>query len=108
MEFNLAEKLAIVKAIDEVILADGHVKRSEIDFLEQLMMILEFDVDLLDEAREITAIEAVEIIKAMTGEKKNAMSIMLREMACSDGEFNEDEFELVMNLLIEAGVDLDY
>ena len=43
MKFNLAEKLAIVKAIDEVILVDGKVDKREIDFLTQLMDILKFD-----------------------------------------------------------------
>jgi hypothetical protein len=33
MESNLAEKLAIVKAIDEVILADGRIDKGEIVYL---------------------------------------------------------------------------
>jgi uncharacterized tellurite resistance protein B-like protein len=105
MEYNLVEKLAIIKAIDEVLLADGHIRESEVDFLEELMRLLKFDYTLIREAREITAIEAMAILKVMTGKKKNGMAVLLREMAHSDGDFNNKEYDLILNLLLEAGVD---
>ena len=38
MKYNLAEKLAIIKAMEEVILADGEqIENSELDFMSQLM-----------------------------------------------------------------------
>ena len=54
MEFNLAEKLALVKAVDEVIYVDGKVDPEEIDFMTQLMDTLKFDKNLIEEARKIT------------------------------------------------------
>ena len=107
MKFNLAEKLAIVKAIDEVILVDGKVSKSEIDFLTQLMDILKFDRVLIEEARKITAKESMEVLKAMPENKKHALGVMLSEMANADGEFSEDEYRLVFNILLEAGIDIE-
>ncbi len=106
MKFNLAEKLAIVKAIDEVILVDGKVDKREIDFLAQLMDILKFDRVLIEEARKITAKECMQVLKAMPDNKKTALGVMLSEMANADGEFNEDEYRLIFNLLLEAGIDI--
>ncbi len=34
------------------------------------------------------------------------MALLLREMANSDGEFNAREYDLVLKLLLESGVDL--
>lgn len=107
MDFNLAEKLAIVKAVDEVILVDGLVKKEEIDFLTQLMTILKFDRALVEEARDITAKECMMILKGMSDKKKQALAILLNEMANADGEFNKDEYRLIFNILLEAGIDID-
>lgn len=107
MEFNLAEKLAIVKAVDEVILVDGRVRQEEVEFLSQLMTILKFDRALVEEAREITAKECMMILKGMTDKKKQALAVLLNEMANADGEFNKDEYRLIFNILMEAGIDVD-
>ncbi len=37
MDYNLAEKLAIIKAIEEVILADGQIENAELDFMTLLI-----------------------------------------------------------------------
>ncbi|WP_276388870.1 TerB family tellurite resistance protein [Eudoraea chungangensis] len=108
MDFNLAEKLAIVKAIDEVILVDGQVKKSEIDLLTQLMNILKFDRVLIEEARNITAKECMHILKGMPENKKHALGVMLNEMANADGEFNEAEYRLIFNIMLEAGIEVDH
>ena len=107
MDFNLAEKLAIVKAVDEVILVDGRVRKEEVDFLSQLMTILKFDRTLVEEAREITAKECMMILKGMSNKKKNALAVLLNEMANADGEFSQEEFRLIFNILLEAGIDID-
>jgi len=107
MNFNLAEKLAIVKAIDEVIRVDGQVDKGEIDFLTQLMDILKFDRGLIEEARILTAKECMYILKGMPEDKKNALAVMLSEMANADGVFTDEEYQLIFNILLEAGIKVD-
>ena len=104
MEFNLAEKLALVKAVDEVIYIDGKVDTEEMDFMTQLMDTLKFDRMLVEEARKITAKECLSILKGMTYEKKQMLSELLNEMANADGEFNKDEYRLIFNILHEVGI----
>lgn len=106
MDFSLAEKLAVVKAIDEVIKVDGQVKTEEINFLSQLMNVLEFDKNLVEEARLITAEDCLRVLKGMTDKKKNALAVLLNEMANADGVFKEDEYRLIFNLLMEVGINL--
>jgi uncharacterized tellurite resistance protein B-like protein len=107
MDFNLAEKLAIVKAVDEVILVDGRVRKEEVEFLSQLMTILKFDRALVEEARAITAKECMMILKGMNEKKKQALAVLLNEMANADGEFSKEEYRLIFNILLEAGIDID-
>lgn len=104
MEFNLAEKLAIIKAIDEVILADGHVARKEIGFLNKILVILKFDPKLVEEAREIDAKEAISILASMPNNKKHTLKVILNETAFSDGEISEEEMSLITRILAAAGV----
>ncbi|MCK5441458.1 MAG: TerB family tellurite resistance protein [Maribacter sp.] len=106
MDFSLAEKLAVVKAIDEVIKVDGQVKTEEINFLSQLMNVLKFDRNLVEEARQITAEDGLQVLKGMTDKKKNALAVLLNEMANADGVFKEDEYRLIFNLLLEVGINL--
>lgn len=104
MEFNLAEKIAIVKAIDEVILADGYASQSELIFLAQLMEILKFDSALIDEARKTTGNEGLSIIKAMPENKKTTLVVLLQEMAKADGKVDDREIDLIQNIISHIGV----
>lgn len=99
MQFNLAEKLAIVKAIDEVILADGHVKMGEIRIMNKLSSILDFNMDLIQDAREIDARECMSILRSMPGNKRHALTVLLSEAANADGNVDERELSLIMGIL---------
>lgn len=104
MEFNLAEKLSIVKAIDEVILADGYASQRELIFMGQLMKILKFDSDLIEEARKTTGNEGLSIIKAMPENKKTTLIVLLQEMAKADGKVDDSEIELIQSIISHIGV----
>lgn len=106
MKFNLAEKLAIVKAIDEVILADGKIDDGELAYLAQLITILEFDVALVQEARQLNVTEAKRILRGMTDIKKHALAIMLNEMASADGNVDESEMLVIVAVFHAAGIDI--
>lgn len=107
MEFDLAEKLALIKAVDEVIYVDGKIDTEEMDFMTQLMEALKFDRIIVEEARKLSAKECLSILKGMTYEKKQMLSELLNEMASVDGEFNKDEYRLIFNILHEVGIGQD-
>lgn len=105
MDFNLAEKLAIIKAMDEVILVDGHVDKKEIGFLNKILGILKFDRSLVEEAREINAREAMSILASMPTSKKHALKVILNETAFADGVISEEEVSLISRILIATGIE---
>ncbi len=107
MEFNLAEKLAIVKALDRVILADKKIKKSEMAYLGQLMRVMDFDSDFVEEARKFNVKQSNSILKEMTAAKKRSLTIMLNEMAYADGNLNKQELEVLLSIFERAGINLE-
>jgi uncharacterized tellurite resistance protein B-like protein len=106
MEFTLIEKLAIVKAIDEVITADEVIAKGEIDYLIQLMNVLDFDNSFVEEARKFNSKQAVIVLNDMSENKKSALAIMMLEMARADGEVDESELQVILSIFVAAGIDI--
>lgn len=104
MLYNLAEKLAIVKAIDKVARADGKIKKGEVKFMTQIMGILKFDHDLLKEARKIGGKESVKILSEMSDSKKHALSVLLEKMAGADGKVHKKEIKSILKIFSKAGI----
>ncbi|GAA4321445.1 hypothetical protein GCM10023115_48990 [Pontixanthobacter gangjinensis] len=104
MEFNLAEKLAIVKAIDKVILADKKVAKGEMVYLGQLMKLMNFDSEFVEEARKFSVKQADAILEGLSEAKKHSLAIMLHEMAYADGEMDKKEIEVLFSEFENAGI----
>ncbi|NHF58969.1 TerB family tellurite resistance protein [Flavobacteriaceae bacterium TP-CH-4] len=107
MQYNLAEKLAIVKAIDEVIQVDGQVNKREINLLDRIMRILKIERELLQEARKVTKKEGLLIFSGMPTNKKHALAVLLKEMAGADGRVDEREINLILHIFSEVGIRID-
>ncbi len=104
IDFSLAEKLAIVKALDALILADGAVHKGELDVLADLMYRIDFDSNFIVQARNIADVECMKILKAMPAQKKEVLSDIFQEMAVSDGFVHHKETEMIDNILFSIGV----
>lgn len=105
MKLNLAEKLAIVKALDTMIIADGRVDDGELEYLGQLMSVLEFDLEFIEEARTLNWVQAIDVLKGMSNNKKNVLYTMLSEMAEADGTIDDTERRLIVSLKLVIGFD---
>ena len=104
MEFTRGEKLALVKMVDYVILADSKVDPSEMDLLTQLMDRFSFDAFLIGQARNLKKIEALKILAKMSLEKKKILANLLEEVAISDGFVHEKEVLKIMEALDHMGI----
>jgi len=99
MEFNLAEKLAIIKMIYSMVLADGKVHEGEINEVTKLMDIIDFDSSHIQFAQNIEEEQSIAIIKKMTLAKRNELTNILEGIAKSDGFVHEKETELLQKLV---------
>lgn len=101
--FTLAEKLAIVHAVDSVIIADGTVHNGELTALGQLMHHIEFDSNFILQARNIAKEQAKLILRDMTYGKKKVLATILDEIAISDGFVHEKETALMTEIFTFIG-----
>jgi len=107
VEFNLAEKLGILKAIDQVIMADDNIYEGEAIFVSQLSNVMGFSAELFRKAREVPLEEALAILAVMSPDKKEALAIMLNEAANADGRVGEEELKTIYRIFTRIGVDFD-
>ena len=107
MEFNLAEKLGILKAIDQVIMADDNIYEGEAIFIAQLSNVMGFSAEIFRKAREVELEEAMAILEAMSRDKKEALAIMLNEAANADGRVGEEELKIIYRIFTRIGIDFD-
>jgi uncharacterized membrane protein YebE (DUF533 family) len=104
MELNIIEKLAVIKAVDEVIRMDDMLDVGELDYLTQLAEAMNFDADLLMQAREVEAVEAIAVIRVMPESKKAFLMRSMTEAANADGVVDEAEIQFIYRLLAAAGI----
>ena len=107
MEFNLAEKLGILKAIDQVIMADDNIYEGEAIFVSQLSNVVGFSAEIYKKAREVELEEAMAILEFMSRDKKEALAIMLNEAANADGRVGEDELKTIYRIFTRIGINFD-
>lgn len=107
MKFNLVEKLALLKAIDEVIQIDDQIKPGELSYMEQLSEVLEFTSDHLLEARDVEPAEAIAVLGAMPVDKQQALIRLMTEAANADGEVDVKEIQFIYRVFSAAGIEPD-
>ena len=103
MNFDQVEKKAVVKAIAETIVLDDHYKVGELMYLDELMNALDFDVQYMEKAKQLSSEKTVQVLQNMTKEKKEALIIIIDKMTESDGAVHEKENEFLVNLIQMLG-----
>lgn len=103
MKFDQAEKMAVVKAIAETIVLDDHYKVGELMYLDELMNTLDFDVQYMEKAKQLSSKKTVQVLQNMTKEKKEALIILIDKMTESDGAVHPNEKEFLVNLIRMLG-----
>lgn len=103
MDFTHLEKLAVLKAIDEVMMADNFADIGEVAYLAQIINKFDFEIQIMNEARKMKSSLATSILREMNKEKKVILYFIMREMAEADGETDADELEVILNILQISG-----
>lgn len=107
MEFNLMEKLAIFKSVDEIIQLDEEIRPGEVRFMDDLCASLGFEKALLREARRVDAAEALAVLKAMPDPQKQALARILNKAANADGVVDEQEIRFIFRIFSAAGIEVE-
>lgn len=102
--FTIAEKLALVHAIDSVIVADQLIHQAELAVMNELMLRIDFDSNFIAQARVISDEQRLLIVKNMPENKKRKLAAILDEVAKADGYVHRKEAELISNICSAMGI----
>ncbi|GAH00125.1 unnamed protein product, partial [marine sediment metagenome] len=105
--YSLIEKLAIVKTLDEIILADEKIDPGEEELLKKIMHRLEFNKDFVPEARKMRNDNSLNILSGMSPVKKKDFAKMMHEIAIVDGTVDDVEVNLIISIYREVGIDIE-
>ncbi len=81
--FALAEKMAVIKILESVLIANGRLLDNELYVFTGLMHRLDLDANTLVLSRQVPVAKALGIFKKLPAHKMNALRLMTGELARS-------------------------
>lgn len=108
MSLNLTnlEKKAVTKVLLDIVNADGRVTIGESRYFQQLQNVLGIADSEIEEAKYMSAVGSLEIIKQMLPHEKQAIAIMMLEMIRADGDIDNEEVKVFLTVCAFAKIPL--
>ena len=91
MELTLKQKIAILFALRNMMLADSIEDSNETDFINKVCQMMKVGKAEFDAAVKMSESEAKSIFLIMTQQQKNLLSYLLQDMARADGHVDDCE-----------------
>lgn len=91
MKFTEEEKLSVLKAMDELIRADGEIHENEVAYLEAVADTFDLNPGFMSKIESFKHEDAVKAVRSLTPEKLEYFNVLLRDLAGSDSNINEQE-----------------
>lgn len=105
--YSLIEKLAIVKTLDEIIIANGEIAPGEQKMLKEIMNKMAFNAAFVEEARKMKSSESIDVLKRMPLKRKKLFAELMHKIAISDGTVDEMETNLIIGIYKDANIDIE-
>ncbi len=102
IEWTNQEKLCITKVLLDIMNADGKIDDGEVQYMEQLRLLIGISERDLETAHNTTVSYSMSILRTMNDAKKISLGIMMAEMIKSDGNSDPREifvFESVHDMI---------
>lgn len=96
--FSIPEKLAFVKMIHSIIVADCVIHKKELQFLTELSQRLNFNLSFIQQAKTMDLDKSQVILDEMETSKKEMVIQVLQEMAHIDGFIVDQEMSILLDL----------
>jgi len=108
MLLNLSslEKKAISKVLLDIVNADGKISGGEVLYFQQLQKALGISDEELQEAKFMSVIGCLAILKGLLLHEKEALAIMMLEMIRADGKVDDEELKVFAVVCAAADIPL--
>ncbi|MFS4493120.1 hypothetical protein [Maribacter sp. 2308TA10-17] len=107
LSFSIPEKLAFVKMIHSIIVADRVIHKKEIQFLTELSHRLNFELSFVQQAKTMDLYQSQAILDKMEKSKKETVIQVLQEMARIDGIIADQEMSILLDLFNHLSISLE-
>ena len=106
MALNLTnlEKKAVAKVLLDIVNADGRITVGETRYFQQLQNLLGITNSEIEEAKYMSVLGCLAILRDMLPVEKAALAIMMLEMINADGEIDDKEMKVF--IVVCAGADI--
>lgn len=101
---NFDAKLAALKVLDEILLADGKVNDNEVALMNEILLSFELPNDTLSKVKEIQLLPALCILKGLSYEQKNYVASLMGKMIIVDRDINYNEVCLYNSVCDYCGI----
>jgi uncharacterized tellurite resistance protein B-like protein len=102
--FDIPEKLAFVKMIHAIIIADRVVHKKEIRLMTELTHRLNFDSSFIEQAQTMEIDQSLAILEDIDDNKKKIVADILHEVTSADGLTHDNEIALLLNIFNSIGI----
>jgi uncharacterized tellurite resistance protein B-like protein len=108
MSINLTtlEKKAVTKVLLDIVNADGRVTLGEGKYFSQLQNVLGISDSEIEDAKYMSVIGCLSIIKELLPHEKQALAIMMLEMIRADGDIDDEEMKVFIVVCAAAEIPL--
>ena len=107
-DFTFIQKLAVLKSLDSVMLADGKIDPREETFLKNILNEMAMESFMVDEARKVSVAESIDILRRMSAAKKASFAALMHQMVIVDKDIDKREVNLLIDLFREAEIDIEH
>ena len=106
MKFSENHKTALAKVISDLVQCDGMVNQGEIDFLQQIYIVLRINLASRKSASTLSLSEAVHVLHSLGKNEKRALLFLFQQLSFADDALDKNESLLITALLLSIGIEI--
>ena len=106
MKFKEIHKTALAKVLSDLVQCDGIVNQGEIDFLQQVYILIGITPTSRKKATHLSLSEAVDTLKTLGNQEKTAILRIFQQLSLSDDSLDPSESLLITALVLSIGIQL--
>ena len=106
LDLTTLEKKAVAKVLLDIVNADDRVTVGEVNYFQQLQGVLGISDSEIEEAKYMSVIGSLAILKDLSPIAKQGLAIMMLEMINADGEVDDEEMKVFVVVCAGAEIPL--
>ena len=108
VELTYIEKIAVVKVLNEILIADNFTHEKEIEYMNDVISSYDLEENYKTEVDALITLQALSTIREMTVDKKSMVAQMMGKMIVIDKDINYNEVKLYNAFCESCNIEKDF